>query len=657
MASAGTVTVDFAVEIQKANAGVVKVVDQLKGLEKQIASLNKTSERNLKQVEDRFGGLEKAAKRAAQAFSVVALTSFVKEAANAAIELGRTADKLGITTEAMSAFQLVGSEAGVSLQQTNKLLLEAQKRLGETAAGTGEAGKFLKKLGLNVSELQRLRPDELFATYADALSRVTEKSEQLAVSEKLMGESAIEAFAIIQGGRGALDDARRFTERFAIALDRVDTKQLEQASASINRLGLISRTSAQRFALGLAPFVEEFSRQVQDLTGSTEGLTAAGSILGATLVTAFELSANAVRTLQAGVLGLAGFVNQALAFVNELIIRSGAALATFSNPSLLFNPVFKEDVNKAVEATTSVLRASAAENFKQAEESLRKIKSIQQIQEGIVSIMEASRQRAEQAVAAQAATAGGGLTIQDPLGLTLQDRADAANEVAREAAAEQARIERELTTEIEAELKKRTDAYHKAVGNIYQRVLDGEKAIRDAKAHTTDLAVNFLQALGSKNKAFAIAAIVLEKAVAIQRLLIQNQIAAELAFASQLIPGVPASLATATAAKASVLLQGRISAGLIAATGALQIADVTSGGGRSPAGSALNPAFVTPAQSGSQVVGADSQRAIQIVVANNVGFDQRVMDQIIAGIREAADDRDVIIFGPDSRQAREIVGG
>jgi hypothetical protein len=656
MASAGTVTVDFAVEIQKANAGITQVVGQLKGFEKQIEALNRTAEKRVKQVEDRFSSLDKIVRRATQAFSAALITSFVKEAADAASALGKTADKLGLTTEAMRAFQIVGSEAGVSLEQTNKLLLEAQKRLGETAAGTGEAGKFLKKLGLNVSELQRLRPDELFATYADALSRVTEKSEQLAVSEKLMGESAIEAFAIIQGGRAALDDAREFVERFGIALDRVDTKQIEQANVQISRLGIISRSAGQQFALGIAPFVQEVSRRIQEATGSTEAFAEAGRIAGAILLVAMDSISNAVNLARAAFYGLAASIQSAFA---DLVSNAIRAAELIRNPNFFFIPEFQKKLAEGIENATAGLRASADLNLSKAQQALSEIKSIQQIQDGIVVAMEASRQRAEQAVADQAATQqGGGLTIQDPLALTLQDRADAANEVARESAAEQARIERQLTSEIEAEHKKRIDAQHKAAEIIYDRILQGEAAVRASKAQTADLAVGLLQALGAKNKAFAIAAIVFEKVIAIQRLLFHNRIAAELAFASQLIPGIPATLATATAAKAAVLTQGYISAGLIAATGALQIADVTSGGGRSPVGSALNPGFVTtPAGSGGTPVGATSQSSIQVIISNNVGFDQRVMDQIIAGIRVAADDRDVIIFGPESRQAREIVGG
>lgn len=39
-----------------------------------------------------------------------------------------------------------------------------------------------------------------------------------------------------------------------------------------------------------------------------------------------------------------------------------------------------------------------------------------------------------------------------------------------------------------------------------------------------------------------------------------------------------------------------------------------------------------------------SAGTVQVIVANNVGFDHRIIDQIVADIREAVDNRDVILF-------------
>lgn len=640
-ASAGTVNVDFT-------ATTLRFVQQLKEVNSSV-----------KGVETGLGKLKDVAQTALGVLGVGALGAFIKSAANAADELGKTADKVGLTTKQLKAFQIAAAEAGVGLEQANKLLTESQKRLGEAAAGTGEAAKYIKLLGLNVEELQKLSPDQLFRTYSEAINGLANRSEQLAAANALMGRSAQESFALIQGGAPALDEAAEFTERLGLALDRVDIKQIEAANDSFGRLAIITQSAAQQFSSGLAPFVEDFSLGVVQATGNLNALSDAGRITGATLVTAFEISLNAMRSLQSAFFGLAGFVNKTWADLNEIIIRGSAILA---NPSFLFNPALRDQLDRAVEASTGSIRASAEANFQAAEESLGKIKSIAQIQEGIVNALESSRARAEAAVAAQAAQVeaakAGGLTLGDgSIGLDQQQQFDIANEAAKAAAEQQKAIFREVTQAFTAELDRRNEAERDAAAARVDLNLRAEQAILDTKVTTQNAALGLLQALGAKNKAFAIAAIVFEKALAIQRLLMQNTIAAELAYASQLIPGVPASIATATAAKASVLAQGRLAAGLIAATGALQIADVTSGGGRAPIGSALNPGYVTTSPDVAQQYGAESQSAIQVIVTGNFGVDDRVIDKIAAGLREAADGRDVIIFGPGSRQAQEILGG
>lgn len=45
----------------------------------------------------------------------------------------------------------------------------------------------------------------------------------------------------------------------------------------------------------------------------------------------------------------------------------------------------------------------------------------------------------------------------------------------------------------------------------------------------------------------------------------------------------------------------------------------------------------------------DHPRTVQVIVAGPVGFDQRIIDTLIAAIREATNDRDVIIFAPKKR--------
>ncbi|MBL8268059.1 MAG: hypothetical protein JNL55_16825 [Steroidobacter sp.] len=218
----------------------------------------------------------------------------------------------------------------------------------------------------------------------------------------------------------------------------------------------------------------------------------------------------------------------------------------------------------------------------------------------------------------------------------------------------QREFQQETTTAVMDELQKRNEAVAAAAEYQYDVQLQAEEAIRQQKAVTVSTAISFLHMLGQKNKAAAIAGIVLEKAVAIQRLLMQNQIAAWLAYSAALVPGNPASLAVAEGVKASVLAQGYVSAALIAGMGALQIADVTSRGGRSSIGTPLNPAYTTSSGDSETAQGASSTRSVQIIIQGNVVGNDSFIRELIDGIRAQIDDNDVVLIGPNSRQASAI---
>jgi len=605
MASAGTVTVDFAAEVARFNAQL------------------KTVQTSLGRLETGFVSLQRVAKTALGFFSIGIAVNFVKSAAQAADALGKMADKLQLSTAELKAFQIAATEAGVATETANKILADSQRRLGDAAQGRGEALNFIKALGFSIQELQALSPDQLFRRYAEAINSLKNPSDQLAAAQALFGRSASEAFNLIKAGAPALDDARKFVERYALALSAIDTKKIEQTNDLLGRLSVIAQSAGQRIAAGLSPFLQEMAFRLLDVTGSTEELQQRIEQFGAAVLTAFDIAANAAHVLTAAFFGLAA---------------AGARVVQ----ALTFG------------AVSEAFKASVDENLAKAQDALAQIRSIEEIQAHIVQVLEDSQRRAEEAVARDVARRAAA-TEATPAG-----QPSGADDIAAIVKAEfqKAQKREELWARFDEEfIRNRVDAETRLARERARINEEAELAILAAKERTQELAVGLLQALGARSKAFAVASIVLEKALAIQRLLAANAVAAELAFASQLIPGVPASLGTAAAAKAAVLAQGRISAALLAATGAVQVANVlspSSGGAR--LGTPGNPLFTQPGGV-DQDFGATSQRAVQVIVANNFGWDQRFLDELMANIREAVDGRDVIIFSPDSHQAQQILSG
>ena len=156
-----------------------------------------------------------------------------------------------------------------------------------------------------------------------------------------------------------------------------------------------------------------------------------------------------------------------------------------------------------------------------------------------------------------------------------------------------------------------------------QKVADFEKSTR---AYIVNQAIGLLGKLGSKNKAFALAAIALTKARAIAETIANTQSASVLAYASQLVPGDPSSIARASAAALKTQSMGAAKVGVIAATGLIEAAGVISSGGGLSGGSVSTGGGTTsasiggsaPAQQPQQQAPAGGTLTVQGISASSI---------------------------------------
>jgi len=152
--------------------------------------------------------------------------------------------------------------------------------------------------------------------------------------------------------------------------------------------------------------------------------------------------------------------------------------------------------------------------------------------------------------------------------------------------------------------------------------------------------VGLLRAFAGENKAAAIAAIVIEKGLAIARIQMSTETAAARALAEL-------GYVAGTAAAASIRTQGAISMGLVAATGLAEVSQVGSGGAAQ--GTAANPVNV------NQVPSFDSaesrERGTAIVNIYGAVTEDMVRDVIVPVIQKDIEDYDLTLFSSTSRQA------
>ena len=621
MANAGTVTVDFAAEVAKFNAALKQVNDRVKN------------------VESGFRSLEKVATTALKFFSVGIAARFLQSAAEAADALGKTADKLGISTERLAAFQLAAADAGVETETLNKLLTDAQRRLGDASFGSGDTFKALRQFGFTVRELQALSPDELFLKYADAIGTLKNRSDQFSAAQALFGKTAQQAFTIIEAGRPAIEEAAETVNRLGLALSRVDILKIEEANDKLALLAKTSTAFGQQLAVAIAPFASAFVDAVTHAGVGADDARSSIEVFVRTVVIGFGVVANAAHVFDAAVSAAFAAVTKGseLAFA---ALRSGFELTATLDEAVGLDALaakfrgFAQAVGDA-ELFASSLSEAAAER---AKAGLDSIKSFEQLNAQIDEILASAQAKAEAAAAArQEANAGLGQTEDPRIG------AFSATNAALEELQTQ-HFDRMLEIQLDfanrsAELSERLDVEEFVRHQEFRQeaFLKSEQAIFSARQQFNDAAIGLLQALAGKSKAAAIALVLINKAKAIAQAIQNTEVAATAALAY----GDPY---TAAARVAVIRGLGYASVALIAATGFSEIQSINrSGGGGASLGSPQNPVFTS--SSGTSNGSAAQPGATQKPVANItiVGWGERTLRELATELSKVMGDYDLRI--------------
>lgn len=561
------------------------------------------------------------------ALSGAVFVNWIRGAADAADQLGKLSTRIGVDTKNLAGWRLAASEAGVEFQTLANTMQAAQVRIGQASAGTGEAAKYIKALGLDVAALAALSPDQQLLRVTEALDKIESPAQRAAASAAILGEAAKDLGPLLRNGAEGIAEAQRAAEAFGVAISKTDTAKIELANDALGRVALAAQGAGTQFAVALAPYILAASEYLQELGTRGEGFGQKIAVGAKVAYMAFGLLKNGILGVDLAVSGLIG------------------KIAEWRGKSARF---------WGMTETAEFAEAMAEQASARVNAALEGMRSFAQLSQEADDLVAKAQAQAEAAAGKGGQPAGGNVTIG---GAPEFDPAKVADfELNMQATLAEKRRE-QLNRDLQAE----TDIYMKNYGDQVAAAADKEKqiaaervraeeevaaAIQTLKQGAFDKTVNLLQVLGTKHKAAAKAAIILEKGKALFDIFVSTRAAAAKALATY----GPTPIGYAAAAAA--IAYGAIQASAVMGAGISSVSQV----GSAPTGSAANPAFTRESATyGDQdKAGAASSKSVQVIVTGNVGFTPAIIDQIVDGIREATDGRDVVLFSSSSRQALEL---
>lgn len=240
----------------------------------QFTSELKKSQKNAKNWSDSISKTMSIAAKATAGAAVAAAGSLAliyNQQAALIDQTAKFADRIGISTEALTQFRHASELTGVGAKNLDMSLQRMTRRIAEAATGSGEAAPALKQLGLDAQALGQMTPDQQLYALSDAFTQVESQSERVRLAFKLFDSEGVGMVNMLAGGSEGLRSMADEADRLGITLSRIDAAKVEMANDAMYKVGVTTTALKQEITTQLAPIVaalaDEFVNYAQQFGG------------------------------------------------------------------------------------------------------------------------------------------------------------------------------------------------------------------------------------------------------------------------------------------------------------------------------------------------------------------------------------------------------
>lgn len=271
MTDAPEIKVKLTAEDTGVSAAIKELTSQLKNLKKQQDE-TATSGISLKNA---FSGIASAA-------VAIGLARIGKEAFDSAVDIGKMADKTGLTTQTLSVFHHVAEEAGVSTETVDKALIKAAKSITEFQLGTGKAAAGFKLLGITQKDFAGLKSDEKIALVTTKLGQMSAGFQKTTAAQLIFSKNGAEFIPVANAVAGeGFGNITASVAKLGLLLDQTTTDSFRAAKASMQELSDVGAGMATQFESGLLPAISDIGDALLDSTlKGGDGFKELGKVAG-----------------------------------------------------------------------------------------------------------------------------------------------------------------------------------------------------------------------------------------------------------------------------------------------------------------------------------------------------------------------------------------
>jgi hypothetical protein len=367
----------------------------------------------------------------------------VKGQIDAADAAGKMSQKIGVSTEALSAYMVAAQLSDVSNEQLQTGFQQLAKNQADFVAGTGEAADAFRALGISQAEVKALNGDnaKLFDLVAGKLASFEDGANKTALAMKIFGRSGPELIPLING----LEETRKKAEQLNAIIDKDTSEAANRFNDNLTMVGISVRAMGLNVAKAVLPTLEKLSEKLLGAAKDTQAMGNAGKIAdaglkllvtgGMAIATVFEVAGKNIGAVAAAFMQAAqGNFREAWAIVTA---RSGDAVGEVTGAVKSIGALWDQTANEVAGKADATGRKLAAPALVSAE----------QVKKAMAQAMKDAEKLLELQEMGDADTLGASEALKNQDIKNAREREDALEAVTR-AQVESAQIATELAEEM-----------------------------------------------------------------------------------------------------------------------------------------------------------------------------------------------------------------
>jgi len=195
--------------------------------------------------------------------SVAGFATMIKSAIDAADELNKLSQKIGISVEALSTLRFAAQLSDVSLETLQKGIKGLSQNIAEANTGVGDGAQVFEALGISVKNADgsMKTTEAVLLQVADVFANLEDGAVKTALAVKLFGKSGMDMIPFLNQGAAGINQLTAEAERLGLKLT---TETARSAEAFNDNLTALKASSS---ALGIT-LARDFLPELINITNA-----------------------------------------------------------------------------------------------------------------------------------------------------------------------------------------------------------------------------------------------------------------------------------------------------------------------------------------------------------------------------------------------------